>query len=99
MALDIANVGKTQSSAISGTEGHVTIDGNWSAVAVIATCDCHLTFDGRAATVGEFKLPANTIMSFGVAPGPDAAGPGGGVVHFIKSTGATDGTIWISEVN
>jgi hypothetical protein len=97
MAIDILELGKTQAVAITGTDGHVTIDGNWTAVAVNSSCDCHLTFDGTPATVANFKLPANTIMVLGVQPGADAQGPGGGSVHFIKATGATDGTIWITE--
>jgi hypothetical protein len=97
MAIDILELGKTQAVAITGADGHVDIGGNWQAVAINSSCDCHLTFNGSAATTASFKLPANTIMVIGVQPGADANGPGGGSVHFIKATGATDGTIWITE--
>lgn len=97
MAGNAFNLGRTQHKALTGVSDGVTI-GNWVGVIIYASVDCHISITGDDATTSNFFLPAKAFpFAVNIDSVPNAAGPGGGAVHFIKATGAADGDIWITE--
>ncbi len=98
MGLNIANLGSTTAVAVTDTDDSVTLGGNWQAAYVLSTVDCHITVNGAAATTSDMLVIAKERLPIYVDFGPDENGPGGGTVHFVKAEGASDGTIYITEV-
>jgi hypothetical protein len=98
MALDLAATGKTYHAALTAAEAHVTI-GNWIGVMILADVAGHLTIDGSTADQTTMPILANERLSLQVQAKDPVFGVGGGEVHFVKSTGAADGNIWITEAS
>jgi hypothetical protein len=101
MGLNIANIGKTTHKALTGADDSVTLGPNWVGAYIIADADCHITVDGTPADQTACYVKAGERFPVYVQPPQSPNSPltgGGGVVHFIKHTGATDGNIWITEV-
>lgn len=74
--------GSTASSEIAGEAQPFCI------VRLLATTDCHLSFDGTAATTNDMRLPAGIAEYFKVNTGT--------VIRAIKNT--TAGTLYITRM-
>lgn len=72
----------TASGTIGGDAGPFCI------VRCLATTDCHLSFDGTAATTNDLRLPAGIAEYFKVNTGS--------TIRAIKNT--TAGTLYISRM-
>jgi hypothetical protein len=99
--IDTATIGKTTHKALVTGADSVTLAANFGAAWIIADADCHITIDGSVPDQTSFYLKAGERAALTVQPDATAQSPltgGGGVVKFLKHTGATDGNIWITEV-